>query len=82
MLYLYCLLKSYIDTRIVNHLSKFSLIKESQHGFTKYRSCLTNLLEFLKEVISTLDQEKPVDIIYLDLQRHFIKFHIKSFKKN
>ena len=29
---------------ILNHLNKFSLIRDSQHGFTKNRSCLTNLL--------------------------------------
>ena len=33
-----------------NHLNKYKLIKGSQHGFTKGRSCRTNLLEFYEAV--------------------------------
>ena len=48
-------LESLIKDSILSHLSKFSLIRSSQHGFTKNRSCLTNLLEFMEEVTSTLE---------------------------
>ena len=71
------ILESLIKDSIVCHLSKFSLIKDSQHGFTKNRSCLTNLLEFLEEVTSTLDTGKPVDIIYLDFAKAFDKVPYK-----
>ena len=42
---------------ILNHLNKFSLIRDSQHGFTKNRSCITNLLEFMEEVTSTVENQ-------------------------
>jgi len=66
-------MESIIKDCIINHLNQFSLIRDSQHGFTKNRSCLSNLLEFMEEVISTLDSRKSVDIIYLDFAKAFDK---------
>ena len=36
---------------------------------TKNGSCLTNLLEFMEEVTSTLDSRKSIDIIYLNFAK-------------
>lgn len=36
-------------------------------------SCLTNLLDFLEEVHDNLDEDKAVDIIYLDYAKAFDK---------
>ena len=36
------LLESIIKHEIIKYLNNFKLINESQHGFTKGRSCLTN----------------------------------------
>ena len=41
-------LESIVRDSILEHVKKYRLIKESQHGFVKNRSCLTNLLEFLE----------------------------------
>jgi len=71
-----------IKNSILGHLTKFSLIRESQHGFTKGRSCLTNLLEFMEEVTDKLDNGKPFDIIYLDFLKAFDKVpNQRLFKK-
>ena len=67
------ILESVIKDEVVKHLDRFKLIKDSQHGFTKGRSCLTNLLEFFEEVTSILDGGKPVDVIYLDFAKAFDK---------
>ena len=40
-------MKSIIRDEIIRHLPKNELIKPSQHGFWKGRSCLTNLLVYL-----------------------------------
>ena len=41
---------------ITKHLNIFKLINGRQHGFTKGRSCLTNLLKFFEKVISGVPQ--------------------------
>src|SRR6218665_2598319 len=59
-----------------------NVINNSQHGFTKGRSCLTNLLEFLEEVYEKLDEGRAVDVIYLDFAKAFDKVpHIILHKK-
>ena len=49
-------------------LRSINLSRESQHGFVRNKSCLTNLLVFIEEVTSYLDSGYPVDVIYLDFQ--------------
>ena len=66
-------LESIIKERIVKHLFDFKLIKESQHGFVKNKSCLTNLLEYLTFVSECIDKGIPVHVIYLDFQKAFNK---------
>ena len=39
-------MESIIKDEIIKYLNIFNLINENQHGFTKGRSCLTNLLKF------------------------------------
>mgnify|MGYP003477484535 FL=1 len=65
--------ESLVKDKILEHLLKHKLIKDSQHGFTKGRSCLTNLLEYLETVTSLLDDNQPVDVIYLDFAKAFDK---------
>jgi hypothetical protein len=64
-------LESLIKDKIVQHLTDFKLLKESQHGFIKNKSCLTNLLEYLLTVHDYVDKGVPVDVIYLDFQKAF-----------
>ncbi len=67
------LMESVIKDKITQHLEKFKLIRNSQHGFRAKRSCLTNLLEFLEFVTEYVDKGLPVDAIYLDFQKAFDK---------
>jgi len=57
----------------VDHLEKFHLINDSQHGFRRSRSCLTNLIEFLDIVTRSVDTGDNVDIVYLDFAKAFDK---------
>ena len=66
-------LESIVKDSIIDHVRRYRLIKNSQHGFLKGRSCLTNLLEFLEVVSNYIDQGHPVDVIYLDFQKAFDK---------
>ena len=75
-------LESVIRTVVVDHLEKYSLIKDSQHGFRRGRSCLTNLLEFLDKVTRSVDTGDNIDVIYLDFAKAFDKVpHCRLIKK-
>ena len=67
------ILESIVKEHIVNHLDRFKLIKDSQHGFTSGRSCLTNLLDFFEEVTKDLDEDTVLDLVYLDFAKAFDK---------
>ena len=66
-------LETFIRDHIVDFLVKNKLITESQHGFLKARSCLTNLLCFLEDITKWVDDGSPVDVVYLDFQKAFDK---------
>ena len=42
---------------VVEFLDKHKLIRDSQHGFRKGQSCLTNLLLSLDQVLRSVDEE-------------------------
>lgn len=74
--------ESILKEAIVGHLDKYCLINTSQHGFTKGRSCLTNLLEFFEYVTNSIDKGEAVDLIYLDFAKAFDKVpHLRLHKK-
>jgi len=57
----------------VEFLDKHKLIRDSLHGFSKGRSCLTNLLLFLDPVLLSVDEGSCMDIVFLDLAKAFDK---------
>uniref|UniRef100_A0A4W3J087 Reverse transcriptase domain-containing protein n=1 Tax=Callorhinchus milii TaxID=7868 RepID=A0A4W3J087_CALMI len=67
------ILESLIKDVIMGFLEDHNKIRQSQHGFTKGKSCLTNLLEFFENVSSRLDRGDPVDVLYLDFKKAFDK---------
>ncbi|CAM4582844.1 unnamed protein product [Lepidochelys kempii] len=56
---------------ILKHLEERKVIRKSQHGFTKGKSCLTNLIAFYDEITGSVDQGKAVDVLFLDFSKAF-----------
>jgi hypothetical protein len=71
------IMESILKDDIIAHLKRNHVITSNQHGFTKGRSCSTNLLEFMEGVTKAADEGKAVDIIYLDFAKAFDKVPIK-----
>ena len=67
------LLETIIRDKIVTFLEDNTLIKDTQHGFRRKRSCLTNLLEFYNKLFMQHDAIQALDIIFLDFQKAFDK---------
>ncbi|KAF2346975.1 Reverse transcriptase domain [Trinorchestia longiramus] len=62
-----------LKVRITKHLDDQNLFTDTQHGFRRKHSCITNLLDFFGEVDRIYDHAKAVNLVYLDFHRAFDK---------
>jgi hypothetical protein len=70
-------MESILKTDIMAHLQRNNIISKSQHGFTRGRSCATNLLEFMEPVTKAADEGKAMDIVYFDFAKAFDKVPVR-----
>ncbi|KAK4806873.1 hypothetical protein QYF61_012594 [Mycteria americana] len=60
-----------ILSAITRHVQDNQVIRPSQHGFMKGRSCSTNLISFYDKVTRLVDEGKAVDVVYRDFSKAF-----------
>ena len=65
------LFESFIRDALCSHLVTNNLLSPYQFGFCKGRSCVTQLLSTINNWFEFLDDNVPVDAIYLDFQKAF-----------
>ena len=69
--------RSNVDTqmcdKIVDFLDENDIIRDTQHGFRRGRSCLTNLLEFFDRAPESFDKGRQLDVSYLAFSKAFDK---------
>ncbi|CAM5162977.1 unnamed protein product [Natator depressus] len=56
---------------ILKHLGERKVIRNIQHGFTKGKSCLTNLIAFYDKITGSVDEGKAMDLLFLDFSKAF-----------
>jgi len=56
---------------IIKQVEEKKVIRSSQHGFTKGKSCLTNLIAFYNGMTGWIDEGRAVDVVYLEFSKAF-----------
>lgn len=56
---------------VLRHMENKEVIGDSQHDFTKGKSCLKNLVTFYNGVTDLVDREEQLDVTCLDLCKAF-----------
>ena len=71
------LLESVVKDAIVSHLEENGLIYDSQHGFRRGKSCLSNIISYLDRATRLMDEGEQCDAVYLDFAKAFDKVPIE-----
>jgi len=56
---------------IIKKAEEKKVVRSSQHGFTKGKSCLTNLITFYDNMTGWVDEGRAVGVVYLDFSKAF-----------
>ena len=67
------ILEKIVKATFTEHIATNNLLNSNQHGFISGRSCLTNLLHTMEELMWNIDNGLVMDEIFLDFSKAFDK---------
>jgi hypothetical protein len=67
------ILEHIIHSNVIKHLEYKSILTDTQHGFRKRRSCVTQLVLVANDFAKSLNRSKQLDTILLDFSKAFDK---------
>ena len=67
------ILEHILCSAIMKHLERHRILSDAQHGFRRHRSCESQLIVTVNDLITSLDNKKQVDLILLDFSKAFDK---------
>ena len=65
------IMEKIIRDKITTHLEENNLLTINQHGFRKGKSCITQLNETMEDWTRMIDENKSIDVAYLDFKMAF-----------
>ncbi|CAM4652513.1 unnamed protein product, partial [Caretta caretta] len=65
------IMEQVLKESILKHLEERKVIRNSQHGFTKGKSYLNNLIAFYDEITGSVEEGKAVDVLFPDFSKAF-----------
>ena len=67
------LLEHVVHSNIMTHFDNFNVLDNAQHGFRKFRSCVTQLINTLNDFANCLKAHQQIDAVLLDFSKAFDK---------
>ena len=66
----------------MQHLEKYNILVDYQHGFRQKRSCESQLVTTIEDISRHLDNKEQVDMLILDFSKAFdVVPHIRLLQK-
>jgi len=66
----------------MQHLEKYNILVDYQHGFRQKRSCESQLVTTIEDISRHLDNKEQVDMLILDFSKAFdVIPHIRLLRK-
>ena len=62
-----------VASAMMDHFDSHRVLTDNQHGFRKGRSCETQLLEFVDEIVGQMESGSQIDILIMDFAKAFDK---------
>ena len=73
------ILQHIICSKVMDHLQSLNLVSDAQHVFRRKRSCESQLILVINELVKSLDSGDQIDVILLDFQKAFDKTPMTSY---